>query len=423
MEQHLYQAFVSILKQELVPATGCTEPIALAYAAAKGRELLGHLPERVLVKASGSIIKNTKSVVVPNTNHMKGIPVAVAAGIVGGQAARELEVLSKITKEQVSCIQAFVDTVPIKVEPLDNGHVFDIFVEQTAGVHTVQVRIVDYHTNVVYLSKDGQVLLDKIVETDSSVPSQESISFSMEDIWSFTNEVNLEDIRRVIQRQIDYNWAIAQEGMSREYGASIGQVLRDVYGDEVRNLACAMAAAGADARMSGCEMPVIVNSGSGNQGMTVSLPVLVYAKYLNVTEETLLRALVLANLIAIYEKTGIGRLSAYCGAVSAGAAAAAGVAYLHGDSYDTVIHTMVNALATASGIVCDGAKASCAAKIALSVYSGLLGYEMYKRQRQFYAGDGIVAQGVEATLKNVGELASKGMYETNNEIIKMMTTC
>lgn len=407
---------------------GCTEPIALAYAAAKGRELLGCLPDKVLVKASGSIIKNTKSVIVPNTNQMKGIPVAVAAGIVGGKAELKLQVISEVTDEQVAGIQKFLEQVPIDVEPLDNGHVFDILIEQYAGEEKSVIRIADYHTNIIFIGKNNEILLDKTEGKQETRESErqdlsEEISLSMEDIWEFANEVNLDEVRETIQKQIDCNWAIAMEGMNRKYGANIGKVLSDVYGDGVQNLACAMAAAGSDARMNGCEMPVVVNSGSGNQGMTVAVPILVYAKHLKSEEETVFRALVLANMIAIYEKTGIGRLSAYCGAVSAGAAAAAGIAYLNGDDYDTVIHTVVNALAASSGIVCDGAKASCAAKIAISVYSGLLGYEMYKRDQQFYAGDGIVAPGIEATLKNVGELASRGMYETNSEIIRMMTQC
>lgn len=428
MEQIMCEKYISILKEELIPAMGCTEPIALAYAASKGRELLGCLPDKVLVKASGSIIKNTKSVIVPNTNQMKGIPVAVAAGIVGGKAELKLQVISEVTDEQVAGIQKFLEQVPIDVEPLDNGHVFDILIEQYAGEEKSVIRIADYHTNIIFIGKNNEILLDK---TEGKQETRESerqdlskeISLSMEDIWEFANEVNLDEVRETIQKQIDCNWAIAMEGMNQKYGANIGKVLSDVYGDGVQNLACAMAAAGSDARMNGCEMPVVVNSGSGNQGMTVAVPILVYAKHLKSEEETVFRALVLANMIAIYEKTGIGRLSAYCGAVSAGAAAAAGIAYLNGDDYDTVIHTVVNALAASSGIVCDGAKASCAAKIAISVYSGLLGYEMYKRDQQFYAGDGIVAPGIEATLKNVGELASRGMYETNSEIIRMMTQC
>lgn len=420
MDKEVYQKYVSILEKELVPAMGCTEPIALAYAAAKGREILGKLPDKVVVKASGSIIKNTKSVVVPNTNQMKGIPVAVAAGIVAGKPELELQVISEVSEEKIAEIQKFIENVNIPVIPMNEGYVFDILIEQYAGEDKSVVRIADYHTNIIYLSKNDEVLLDLTGEVHS-IGEEESVFLSMEEIWNFANIVDIEDVREVIQRQIDCNWAIGMEGMKNRYGANIGKVLTDAYGEDLHNLACAMAAAGSDARMDGCELPVVVNSGSGNQGITIALPILVYAKHLKSDEETLFRALVLANLIAIYEKTGIGRLSAYCGAVSAGAAAAAGIAFLYGDDYEMIIRIVVNSLAISSGIICDGAKASCAGKIALSVYSGLLGYEMYKRDQQFFAGDGIVAKGIEATLKNVGELASIGMYNTNIEIIRMMT--
>lgn len=420
MDKAVYQKYVSILENELVPAMGCTEPIALAYAGAMGREILGKLPDKVVVKASGSIIKNTKSVIVPNTNQMKGIPVAVAAGIVAGKSELELQVISEVTEEQIPEIQKFVETVKIPVIPLNEGNVFDILVEQYAGEDKSVIRITDFHTNIVYLSKNDEVLLDRR-EDNYSIENEDRTFLSMEEIWNFTNEVDIEDVREVIQRQIDFNWAIGMEGMKNKYGANIGKVLTDAYGEDVHNFACAMAAAGSDARMNGCELPVVVNSGSGNQGITIALPILVYAKHLKSEEEKLFRALVLANLIAIYEKTGIGRLSAYCGAVSAGAAAGAGIAFLYGEDYEMIKHIVVNTLAVSSGIICDGAKASCAAKIALSVYSGLLGYEMYKRDQQFVAGDGIVAKGIEATLKNVGELASIGMYDTNKEIIRMMT--
>ncbi len=421
MEAEIYQQYITILREELVPAMGCTEPIALAFAGAKGREVLGAMPDRVEVKASGSIIKNVKSVIVPNTNKLRGIPVAIAAGIVGGKSDLELQVIAEMEEENIAQIGQFVDAVPIKVESLDDGHVFDIIAKLHAGRDSVTIRITDYHTNIVYLEKNGEVLIENLPQETSISVEKEQKVLSMKGIWEFVNTAKLEDVEEIIQRQMDCNWAIAMEGMTNPYGANIGKVLMNAYGKETHNLAAAMAAAGSDARMNGCEMPVVVNSGSGNQGMTVCLPVMVYAKVLRADREKRIRALLLSNLIAIYEKTGIGRLSAYCGAVSAGAAAAAGVAYLHGNDYETVIHTVVNALAASSGIVCDGAKASCAAKIALSVQSGLMGYEMFKRGQQFQAGDGIVAKGVEETLENIGILASQGMYETNLEIIRMMT--
>lgn len=416
-----YQAYVQILKEELVPAMGCTEPIALAYAAAKAREVLGAVPDEVKVEASGSIIKNVKSVIVPNTNHLKGIPAAAAAGIIAGQADKELEVIAEVSDEQIARMKEFLENTRITVEHVDNGITFEIIVTLKKGDSYSQVRIANYHTNIVHIEKDHKVLLDIPVEGESEEGLTDRSLLDMKDIWDFINTVEVDDIREVIGRQIEYNTAIADEGLRGDYGANIGSVLLDTYGDQdVKVRAKARAAAGSDARMNGCELPVIINAGSGNQGMTCSLPVLEYAKELKADEDKTYRALALSNLVAIHQKTGIGRLSAYCGAVSAGAAAGAGIAYLCGGGYEEVIHTVVNALAIVSGMVCDGAKASCAAKIAESVDAGILGYNMYLRGQQFYAGDGIVTRGVEATIHNIGRLGKDGMKVTNEEIIKMM---
>lgn len=415
-----YSAYVQILKEELVPAMGCTEPIALAYAAAKAREVLGCLPDRVHIGASGSIIKNVKSVIVPNTDHLKGIPAAAAAGIIAGRPEKELEVISQVSKDEIEEMQEFLAEKEIKVEHIDNGITFDIIVTVSAGESYVQVRIANYHTNIVHIDKDGDILLDIPVRGESEEGLTDRGLLTVEGIWDFVQTVDVEDIRDVLQRQIDYNTAIAEEGLRGNYGANIGNVILEAYGDDVRNRAKAMAAAGSDARMNGCELPVIINSGSGNQGMTCSLPVLEYAKELKADKEKMFRALALSNLVAIHQKTGIGRLSAYCGAVSAGAAAGAGIAYLCGGGYEEIAHTVVNALAIVSGMVCDGAKASCAAKIASSVDAGILGYNMYIRGQQFYGGDGIITKGVEKTIKNVGRLGKEGMRETNEEIIKIM---
>ena len=416
-----YQAYVQILKEELVPAMGCTEPIALAYAAAKAREVLGAVPDEVKVEASGSIIKNVKSVIVPNTNHLKGIPAAAAAGIIAGQADKELEVIAEVSDEQITRMKEFLENTKITVEHVDNGITFEIIVTLKKGDSYSQVRIANYHTNIVHIEKDHKVLLDIPVEGESEEGLTDRSLLDMQDIWDFINTVEVDDIREVISRQIEYNTAIADEGLRGDYGANIGSVLLDTYGDQdVKVRAKARAAAGSDARMNGCELPVIINAGSGNQGMTCSLPVLEYAKELKADEDKTYRALALSNLVAIHQKTGIGRLSAYCGAVSAGAAAGAGIAYLCGGGYEEVIHTVVNALAIVSGMVCDGAKASCAAKIAESVDAGILGYNMYLRGQQFYAGDGIVTRGVEATIHNIGRLGKDGMKVTNEEIIKMM---
>ena len=416
-----YQAYVQILKEELVPAMGCTEPIALAYAAAKAREVLGAVPDEVKVEASGSIIKNVKSVIVPNTNHLKGIPAAAAAGIIAGQADKELEVIAEVSDEQIARMKEFLENTKITVEHVDNGITFEIIVTLKKGDSYSQVRIANYHTNIVHIEKDHKVLLDIPVEGESEEGLTDRSLLDMKDIWDFINTVEVDDIREVIGRQIEYNTAIADEGLRGDYGANIGSVLLDTYGDQdVKVRAKARAAAGSDARMNGCELPVIINAGSGNQGMTCSLPVLEYAKELKADEDKTYRALALSNLVAIHQKTGIGRLSAYCGAVSAGAAAGAGIAYLCGGGYEEVIHTVVNALAIVSGMACDGAKASCAAKIAESVDAGILGYNMYLRGQQFYAGDGIVTRGVEATIHNIGRLGKDGMKVTNEEIIKMM---
>ena len=420
-EDEKYQAYVQILKEELVPAMGCTEPIALAYAAAKAREVLGEIPDEVKVEASGSIIKNVKSVIVPNTNHLKGIPAAATAGIIAGKAEKELEVIAEVTEEQIEEMKEFLKTRKITVEHVDHGITFEIIVTVTKGDSYAMVRIANYHTNIVHIEKDHKVLLDIPVEGESEEGLTDRSLLDVEDIWDFINTVEIDDIREMIGRQIEYNTAIADEGLRGDYGANIGRVLLETYGDaDVKVRAKARAAAGSDARMNGCELPVIINAGSGNQGMTCSLPVLEYAKELNSGEDKTYRALALSNLVAIHQKTGIGRLSAYCGAVSAGAAAGAGIAYLCGGGYEEVIHTVVNALAIVSGMVCDGAKASCAAKIAESVDAGILGYNMYIRGQQFYAGDGIVTRGVEATIHNIGRLGKDGMRETNEEIIKMM---
>ena len=415
-----YQAYIEILKEELVPAMGCTEPIALAYAAAVAREKLGCLPERVIVQASGSIIKNVKSVVVPNTAGLKGIAAAAISGIVAGRPERELEVIADVTTEQCAEIQAALRTIPVKTEFLNSGCVFDMIVTLEQGGHMVRVRISDHHTNVVLIEKDGEVLFQKNNSNAGGTAQTDRSLLSVEDIWDFCMSVDPEDICDLLERQISYNMAIAEEGLKNNYGANIGKVLLAGNESDVVTRARAWAAAGSDARMNGCELPVVINSGSGNQGITCTVPVVIYAREYQVSHETLLRALALSNLIAIHEKTGIGTLSAYCGAVSAGAGAGAGIAYITGGGYQEVIHTVVNSLAIVSGIICDGAKASCAAKIAASVDSAILGLKMYRHGQEFLGGDGIVSKGVENTIRNVGRLGRDGMRETNEEIIEMM---
>lgn len=415
-----YQAYIQILQEELIPAMGCTEPIALAYAGAVAKKTLGKVPDRVTVQASGSIIKNVKSVIVPNTGHLKGIDAAVTAGIVAGDPKKQLEVIAQVTPEQITKMKAFMERTPIAVEHIDEGCTFDIIVILHGGESYAKVRIANFHTNIVLIEKDGQIITQTPVAGDSEEGLTDRSLLDMEHIWDFATTADMADVKGLLDQQIACNMAIAEEGIWHEYGANIGKVLLAMDGDNVRVRAKAMAAAGSDARMNGCELPVVINSGSGNQGITTSVPVIVYAKELGVSEEMRYRALTLSNLTTIHVKTPIGRLSAYCGAVGAGAGAGAGIAYLCGGGYKEVVHTVVNALAIVSGIVCDGAKASCAAKIASAVDAGILGYNMYIRGQQFYGGDGIVSKGVENTLRNVGRLGKEGMKETNDEIIKIM---
>ena len=418
-----YDVFVQILREELVPAMGCTEPIAIAYGAAKAREVLGCMPETVLIEASGNIIKNVKSVVVPNTAGLKGIEAAAVAGIVGGKAEKILEVISEVSEEEKQGMRTFLAEKSVQVAPAEGDVVFDIIITVTAGNDKVKLRIADYHTNIVLIEKNGEVLLDHgIVTTKAEMKGLTDRScMSVEGIVDFAETCNVDDIREMVERQISYNYAIAQEGMTNPWGANIGKVLRDNYGTDIKTRARYMAAAGSDARMSGCEMPVIIVSGSGNQGITASVPVIEYAKEIGADHEKLVRAVLLSDLLTIHLKTGIGRLSAYCGAVSAGCSAGAAISWLNGGDTSMVAHTLVNSLATVSGMICDGAKASCAAKIAAAVDAGILGWNMYKSGNQFYGGDGIVTKGVENTIENVGRLGRLGMRETDREIIRIMT--
>lgn len=420
-EDSLYSIYVQILKEELVMAMGCTEPIAISYACAKATQVLDHLPDRIVVKASGSIIKNVKRVIVPHTNGLKGIEVAAAAGALYGDADAKLEVLSSATREQIEELPEYVQNTNITVQHIEQGHVFDLEIHVYYEQEHASVRIVDTHTNIVQIEKNWQVIFED--KTTSLELKADHSALIMKQIWDFSQTVDIDDVKEILDRQITCNMAIANEGIHNSYGANIGHVILNMDSDCVKTRAKAYAAAGSDARMNGCELPVVINSGSGNQGITCCVPVVVYAKELDCTQEQLYRALVLSNLTAIYIKTGIGTLSAFCGAVSAGAAAGAGIAYLHNGTYKEIQHTIVNALAILSGTICDGAKASCAAKIASSIDAGIMGYYMYKNKQQFYAGDGIIAHSVDETIQNIGTLGSQGMLQTNDKIIEMMISC
>ena len=423
MDAAVYGAYVDILKEELIPAMGCTEPIAVAYAAAIAANRLGCLPEKVIVKVSPNILKNVKSVVVPNTGGLRGVEAAAAAGIVAGDWEKQLEVISHVTDEQRILIASYLEQAQFVLMKSESGFVFDIETIAMAEGHSAVCRIAGSHTNVIHISKDDNVELNvPFVEEQTGSVTDRSV-LSIQGIVEFAETVKISDVKETLDRQIAYNMAIAKAGMDGDYGASIGKVLIAAYGDSVSNRAKAYAAAGSDARMNGCSMPVIINSGSGNQGITASVPVIVYAKDMGLSEDFLYRGLVVSNLVTIHLKTGIGPLSAYCGAISAGCGAGAGITYLRGGKFREVAHTIVNALAINSGVICDGAKSSCAAKIASAVEAGLLGMQMFEYGTQFYGGEGIVTKGVENTIRNVGRLAKQGMAGTDKEIIDIMISC
>lgn len=425
MEQTVYQQYLSLLRQELIPAMGCTEPIALAYCAAATWDAAGgggpELADRVEVTVSGNIIKNVKSVIVPNTGGLRGIETAVAAGLVSGRREKRLEVLAALEPEHHDQIRALLDRRIIRVLPAQNDELLYIEIRlwRADGV-TARGILQGNHTNLTLLERDGVPLLQAGRQEGQT---KRTLQLSVQEIFEFAQEADPRDLEPLTGRQIDCNMAIAQEGMEGSWGASVGKTLRQVYGEDVHFLARAYAAAGSDARMSGCEMPVIIVSGSGNQGITASVPVAIYARAFGIGRERLLRAVALADLVTIHQKAGIGCLSAFCGATCAGCGAGAGIAYLLGGDYQAVAHTIVNALAVVSGMVCDGAKPSCAAKIAAAIDAGILGYELYCLGQEFLDGDGIVRKGVDNTIGNVGRMARSGMRETDRVILDIMCGC
>ena len=414
-----YQAYCCLLKKELICAMGCTEPIAIAYCAAVSRAALGALPDKVRIVVSGNIVKNVKSVIVPNTGNRKGLTAAAAIGILGGDEQAELEVISRVSRETIEKLPAYLDATTFEIVPVERGFLLDIEIICSRGTDTATARIVQEHTNIILVEKNGTVLYHK--DPQPELADDDSEHLSLRGIYDFVQSCDLAEIAPLLERQIADNTAIAEVGLRGQYGAAIGTLLLDGGIATAKEKARAYASAGSDARMNGCEMPVVINSGSGNQGMTVSLPVIVYARELGVSHERLLRALLLSNLLSLHEKKSIGRLSAYCGAVSAGAAAGAGIAYLHGASFEDITKTLENALAMSAGIVCDGAKSSCAGKISLAVEAGIMGFEMAQRGRNFPEDDGLLCRDPENSLDHFGRLARVGMRETDTEIIRMMT--
>ncbi len=447
LDQSIVITYTNILKEELVPAMGCTEPIAIAYAAAILRHALGHRPEKLDVALSGNIIKNVKSVIVPATGGMHGISAAVAAGIISGRPDKKLEVLGCLTPDDHAVIADYMENTPMQLTELDTPHPFEVILTGYHHESVASVHLVRRHTNIAAVTRNGEDLTavythegavggalmppcDTATEDDDCAHAAARELLTVKNIVAFADEVDLSELKPLLKRQMDMNMAIAEEGIQNEWGAAIGRLLYGAYVNEdngnrldpisLRNKARAYAAAGSDARMSGCEMPVCILSGSGNQGITASVPVVIYGRAMGLDEDTILRGLLVSSLITIHQKTGIGCLSAYCGAISAGCGCGAGICYLQGGRYYEIAHTLVNAIAILSGTICDGAKPSCAAKIAMAVEAGIMGYEMMKSGHQFYGGDGIVTKGVENTIRNVGRLARDGMSGTDREIIRIM---
>ncbi len=423
LQRNTYETYLRILREELVPALGCTEPIAIALAAAKARETLGEMPKKIRASCSGNIIKNAKGVIVPTTGNMKGIDTSAVLGAVAGDPSLGLEVLSKVGPDDLQRTRELLAEGICTVELLDTPARLHILIEMEGEHHTALAEIRDEHTNVIRLERDGvRTFFQEEPEPEEATEPEHSDldELNLADILEFANTVELEEIRPTLSRQVAYNVRIAQEGMTHAYGGRVGATLMRHYGDNVRIRARAMAAAGSDARMGGCVLPVVINSGSGNQGITCSVPIVVYANYLSAPEETMYRALVVSNLVALLQKRGIGRLSAFCGAVCAACGSGAGITYLHGGDYDTIGRTITNTLANVSGIVCDGAKGSCAAKIAASVDAAILAHEMSMDGNTFGAGEGLVKESVEQTIASIGLMASKGMKETDAEILRIM---
>ena len=412
-----YKIYTEMLKSELIVAMGCTEPIALSLAACKLKEVLGDEPELMEAFICGNIIKNAKSVIVPNTNGLFGIEASLASGLVANNSKLELEILSKLNQNDVHNIKRILNENKIKVKLANNCKTLYIQLIGYYKNNRVEIIIEDFHNNITFIKKNENILYAK--EDLFEKKQQEYNLLTVGKIIDFANNCSLEELRPYLMRQIKYNYAIALEGLTGKYGASIGKILLE-KANSTQERAKAFTAAASDARMAGCDMPVVIISGSGNQGITTSVPLVVYAKEYNIPEEKLLRSLIVSDLVALEEKKDIGRLSAFCGAISAGAAALAGITYMLGGDEEKVSHTIVNALAISSGIICDGAKSSCAGKIVLALEAGIIGYDMYLNNKEFKAGEGIIKKGVDNTIKNVGRLASFGMKETDKEILKMM---
>ncbi len=423
LNENVYRTYTAILKEEMLVAMGCTEPIAISYAASIVSDCLGETPREIKIGLSGNIIKNVKSVVVPQTGGMHGIKAAVCAGVVAKKPMARLAILTTLCSDNLPEIQKLYESMTVSIYEIETTLPFEIKIEALAeNGDTAIAHLANVHTNVVSVSLNGidKTSLYKQKEAYVVSASEDRALLNVKDIIEFADTVDLTELKPILKRQLEMNMAIAREGINGEWGASIGKVLYNNGNCDIRTKARAFAAAGSDARMSGCEKPVSIISGSGNQGMTASIPIAIYAEHLGKSEEETLRALLVSDLITVHQKTGIGCLSAYCGAISAGCGVGCGIAYLYGGKYHEIAHTLVNSVAILSGTICDGAKSSCAAKIAMAVEAGIMGVEMTKSGHEFLGGDGIVTKGVENTIRNIGRLAKQGMASTDREIISIM---
>ena len=423
MDQRMYENYLMILKEEMIPAMGCTEPIALAYGAAKAREILGREPEKILARCSGNIIKNVRCVVIPNSGGMTGIEAAVVLGAIGGDSSKEMEVLASADEKARKQAGELLQRKICRVELLDSSIPLHFILEMTAGSDRVFLEIRQDHLNITRIEKNGEVLLDRETEKESSVPSVQQgdrTLLNLEDIRNFSDSVALDQVKELVERQISFNMAIAREGMTGKYGLGIGRVIKESYSDEMLTKMRSLTAAASEARMGGCEMPVIINSGSGNQGIACSVPLIIYAREMELPDEALYRALVFSNLLTVYQKYYIGKLSAFCGAVSASCAAGAAITYMVGGSLETIKMTIENTLANIPGIICDGAKISCAAKIAASLDAAFLAHHLAMNHQAYSPYTGILQEETSETISCVGMIGKEGMRETDKEILKIM---
>ena len=410
--------YLSVLNRELIPALGCTEPVAIAYAAAKARSVLGQFPERMVIRCSGNIIKNVKGVTVPNSNGLRGVDVAAILGVVGGDAERELEVLEGITPAHIKKTKELLAANFCRCEHQREVENLYISAAVFAGEHFAEVTMINRHTLITKIVHDGEILYSRELSEESG--RVDWALWSVKDILAFAEEVDIAKVQNILDRQIEMNTRVSKEGLSKNYGAQVGKTLLEIYGDNLETRARAKAAAGSDARMGGCSMPVVINSGSGNQGITITLPIVEYAMEWKVPKETLYRALLIGNLISIYQKHFIGNLSAFCGAVTASSGVGAAITYLAGGGYEKISQTITNIAGNVGGIVCDGAKASCAAKIASAVDAAILGHRLSMKGLGFHAGEGIVQKDVDETIRSIGYVGCVGMKQTDVEILKIM---